>query len=96
MSMVEIKTPDGLFESNVLNETDWKVREIFIEFTAYNKDGQSIGNKNDFRLGLAPGSSGEPYKASKFIGETGISWGGTTPQLSAHIVRAKGTPPTED
>jgi predicted nucleotide-binding protein len=96
LSMVEIKTPDGLFESNVLNETDWAVREIFIEFTAYNKDGQSIAYKNNFRLGLARGSSGEPYKVSKFSGETGISWGGTTPQLLAHIVKAKGIRPTED
>ena len=94
--MVEVKTPDGLFESTVLNETDWTVREIFIEFTAYNEDGQSIGYKNNFRLGLVPGSSGEPYKVSKFSGETGISWGGTTPHLLASIVKAKGTQPTQN
>lgn len=93
LSGIEINSPDRSLEVTVLNETNWTVKEIFVEFTAFNQAHQSIGYKSNFRLGLMPESSGDPYRVSKFIGELGIDWGGTKPLFQLRITGAKGIKP---
>jgi hypothetical protein len=92
---IEVKLLDRSLEVTVRNETEWEVREIFVTFTAFNRQNQSIGYMSDIRLGLEPESTGEAYRVSKFIGELGVDWESAKPLFQLQIVRAKGIKPAD-
>jgi hypothetical protein len=56
-------------EWNIHNDSSWTVKEVLMKLTInYSGDFKPI-HERYYRLRLAPDSSGEPYKTSKYTGE---------------------------
>lgn len=95
LSSFHMDTSKGYLEYGIHNNTDWTVKELIVDFTLFQPDNKSVAVKNRYRLALAPGSTGEPFKPSKYKAELGINLEGNTTQKMIGIVGARGIKPTK-